>query len=327
MLPFEIDLQKLYANPEYFEGLALKIYEYQAKSNPVYARFLELTGRSGLLPSRLPEIPFLPVALFKKHTIKTGYWSPEAVFKSSGTSGLERSTHYIHSLKAYHSLARMIFESSFGALTQYKIVALLPNYQANPQSSLISMVEAFGDYSGREVEYFGLEFEKLARYIEAHASSGDPSQLLLFSVSFALEQLAFQFPIDLSRLLVIETGGMKGLKSEGSKAQFLELIRQKLHIIQLYSEYGMTELQSQAYADPELFSPPHSMRMLARSVEDPFMVQESGRGCANIIDLGNFSTCSFIATDDLVEIEAGGRFRLMGRLQGSDLRGCNLLFS
>lgn len=327
MNAFESELQRLASNPELFESLAFQVFEWQAKSNPVYARFLELTNRAGQKPESLAEIPFLPISFFKSQKVVSGNWTPEAMFKSSGTTGQKRSTNYIASLKGYHELAKSIFEHKFGPLSQYKILALLPNYQANPHSSLISMVEAFGRLSGNGVDFYGLNFEKLAQDIEAHKKSGSSQKLLLFSVSFALEQMAMSQPLDLSALLVIETGGMKGLKTEGSKEQFLNLISQKLKIAELYSEYGMTELQSQAYADPLLFTTPYSMKVMARSLDDPFAVASSGRGCANVIDLGNYTTCSFIATDDLVEIDAEGRFQLMGRLQGADLRGCNLLFS
>ncbi len=306
-----------------FTSVAFQIFEFQYNYNPVYQRFVNLLPKKISQIQTLEEIPFLPISFFKIFEIKAGNWNPEAIFTSSGTTGILPSQHNIQSLSFYHQLAISLFEKQFGPLSQFKIIALLPNYQENPNSSLISMVRAFGLHSGEEAVFLGLGFHSLQA--ELHKSQN--RKVLIISVSYALMQLAEKNPMDLSPYLVLETGGMKGFRKEMPKQEIIDIIHKKLNINKLYSEYGMTELQSQAYAKPLEFENPISLRAFVRQMEDPFDVRQKGRGLANIIDLGNVFTCSFIATDDLIEISENGNFQILGRALGAELRGCNLLFA
>jgi hypothetical protein len=309
-----------------FNQLALEIFRFQYQHNLVYQEFVKRIGKTPDQVKSLEQVPFLPISFFKTKEIKTGNWLAETYFLSSGTSGQSRSRHLIKSLNWYHKVSLFLFERQFGNLNSYIILAMLPTYLENPHSSLISMVNNLGNFSSEKVCFLGLDFKKLKNQLQKATDSG--KKLLLFTVSYALGKLAEESPLDLSDCLFIETGGMKGLGPDLPKEALLEKFRKTLKIKHLFSEYGMTELQSQAYAKPLLFhSQDSSLRVLQRQMEDPFHVQTQGRGLANIIDLANIFTCSFIATDDLVEVRPSGEFKILGRAQGAELRGCNLLFA
>jgi len=322
---FTSQVKNLFEDQDGFEKLALEIFRFQALHNPTYKEFIEHLNVDIESVISIHQIPFLPISFFKSREIRTFDWKEEAYFLSSGTTGQIRSRHSILDLDFYHENAVRIFEHQIGNLSQFQIIGLLPTYLENPNSSLISMVLAFGKKTRSKVAFCGLDFEFF--HILLKKARAKSKRILLFSVTYALLKLIEEKPTNLSDCLVIETGGMKGLGTNISKPEIITLFNTHLHIENLYSEYGMTELLSQAYAQPLNFRCNPIMKILVRDTDDPFSVSSFGRGCANIIDLANFSTCSFIASDDLCQVQPSGSFEILGRLEGSDLRGCNLLFA
>jgi len=322
---FAHKVEHLFEDDSQFENLALEIFQFQARHNFTYKKFIQLIGLEPVEINKLNQIPFLPISFFKNKEVKCLDWMPEKIFQSSGTTGQIRSKNQVWSLDFYHRIAASIFESQIGKLVDFQIIGLLPTYLENPDSSLISMVRHFGLRSGSEAIFCGLDFESFHQIL-LKARQGK-KKILFFSVTYALLKLVETHSFDLSDCYVLETGGMKGLGVEMSKAEVIEILQKKLNISHLYSEYGMTELLSQAYANPEKFKNPPTLRVFARDLDDPFQISETGRGAANIIDLANFATCSFIGSDDLCQIESNGEFKISGRMDGSELRGCNLLFS
>lgn len=320
----EIEVLNLKNRPDRFNELALQVFEFQKHFNPVYKRFLQLTRQWERNPQHWSEIPCLPISLFKTQIIKTGTWEPSGYFQSSGTTGQVRSRHNYPELRFYHSLSIQLFENQFGPLANRPLFALLPNYQANPHSSLITMVEALGKRSGTCVLYADMpDFQKkMISKAELH-----PYKPLVFAVTFSLLEWAekgWQFPVPVQ---IIETGGMKGLRRDMARAEILDVLHQAFPNQQIHSEYGMTELFSQAYRTGDVYETGASMRVLSRVPEDPFATaMETGRGLLQVFDLGNLHSCSFIATEDLAQVFSPTRFDILGRLQSAEVRGCNLLF-
>lgn len=307
-----------------FEKQALELFYIQSQYNPVYREFLERTGRGAVKPASLGEIPFLPVRFFRSHTLLTGSARPQVWFASSGTTGQVRSRHPIPSLDFYHRHSRRLFELALGPPEDYRILALLPGYTDNPESSLISMVSHL---SGAGCTFAAPDPERVGQWLENPVPG---KKDLVFGVTFALLQLAnLPVPPDFSNVRVVDTGGMKGLGREMCREEVRDTLRLRLGCPDLWAEYGMTELQSQAYApDGMVYRPAFSLRAMVRPPEDPMgPVQNTGRGALNLIDLANSQTISFLATDDAGEVFADGSFRVAGRVDQSEVRGCNLLFA
>lgn len=312
--------------PETFDELAIEIFQFQAKQNPVYKQFLKFLGKDPSQISKLSEIPFLPISFFKTQAIKSGSWDPEAYFLSSGTTGQVRSQHFIRDLSWYHTVSKQIFTDEVIDLSGTFLIGLLPNYLENPHSSLIEMVRHLAAESKSPIHFCKPETEAFLEVLQAARTSG--RKPVIFSVTYALLHLAEKQAFDLSDCLIIETGGMKGLGVEMAKHEFRKIVHDRFAGPRLVSEYGMTELQSQAYAQDEWYQPGFGMKVFVRQLEDPLGGNHSnGRGGLNIIDLANWSTCSFIATDDIGEIRSDGKFAVFGRADGAEIRGCNLLFA
>lgn len=310
-----------------FETMALSIFRWQAQHNPVYNFYLKSLGASITSISNIQEIPFLPISFFKTHTIKTNDWVAQKVFESSGTSGISISKHSINDVTFYHKHALSIFEKTFGSISGFHIMALLPSYLERNNSSLVSMVQYFIDKTGSKQSGFYLHNLKELYEVLIQLKK-DNKKVVLFGVTFALLDLAEKFEIDLSHVIVIETGGMKGRREEVTREELYDVLRKKLNIDQIYSEYGMTELLSQAYGENAVFNTVNTMKVLIREVSDPFSLAEIGKtGGINVIDLANLHTCSFIETQDLGRLNKDGSFEVLGRFDNSDLRGCNLLIS
>jgi hypothetical protein len=324
----DIHQQILRCAKDEFDALAMQVFRLQAKNNPLYAEYLRLLGIRPSEVSNLAKVPFLPIGFFKTHNLRTGDWQPEAVFSSSGTTGVTTSRHALRSRSFYESISLAGFEHFYGDVSDYCILALLPSYLERPSSSLVEMARFFIERSRRPQSGFFLDdLEKLADRLGHNAQHNIPT--LLIGVSFALLDLAERFPMPLgNNTIIMETGGMKGRRKE--------LIREELHaalcaafkVPSVHSEYGMTELLSQGYSTGKgIFYPSPSMRVYTREINDPFALQAYGRvGVLNVVDLANVDTCSFIATDDLGTLGADGSFQLLGRLDNSDVRGCNLLY-
>ena len=306
-----------------FEQLALEAYEYQIKHCKIYGDYVRLLNRPD--PKSLNEIPFLPIEFFKQHAILSDTFdNAAAIFKSSGTGGDARSTHYVADLNVYKKSFSLAYRQAIGPPENQVILALLPNYISQGDSSLVFMVNELISQSANSLSQFllgDLPTLKTA-YLEAISLGKVP---VIIGVSYALLDLAAHGE-DLSQAIVIETGGMKGRREELSKAELHSVLKEKLNLSSVYSEYGMTELLSQAYSKQDgVFHCPPWMKVLIRDVYDPFQFQENGkRGGVNIIDLANIYSCSFIATQDMGRLVEEG-FVLEGRIEMADLRGCNLL--
>ncbi len=311
-----------------FEELALQVFQYQAKLNPVYRRFLKLLGRSPAQVQTPSEIPFLPIELFKTKQIKTGRWQEECVFTSSGTTGTTPSRHFLRTADFYRRHALRSFELFYGPIQQYTILALLPSYLERKNSSLVFMVQHFIEQSKKQQSGFFLnEYEGLRQTIEDLQNNGQ--SILLIGVTFALLEFAEQHPMQLNdkQFILMETGGMKGRGPEYTRAEVHEKLKRAFGLRQIHSEYGMTELLSQAYSKGKgLFKCPPQLRIRIRDLRDPFAERQTGHsGGINIIDLANLDSCSFIATQDIGLRHKDSTFEVLGRSDDSELRGCNLM--
>jgi len=319
---------------QHFLPLALDIFHYQATNNPLYAQFLDLLGIKQAQVQRLEHIPFLPIELFKKYKIQTGHWDPTLVFTSSGTTGSATSHHLLRDRTFYRENARRAFEHFYGKLDHQVILALLPAYLEREGSSLIFMVEDFIEQSDPEQGGFFLynEADLLARIAAIQARNQTLAaplrkQIIVLGVSFALLDLAENHPGTLADVIIMETGGMKGRRAELTRPELHEVLGKAFGQENIHSEYGMTELLSQAYSPGKgVFYPAPTMRVLTREITDPLALTTTARsGVMNIIDLANLDTISFIATEDIGKVYADGSFEILGRLDAGDVRGCNLL--
>jgi len=309
-----------------FEQTALAVFRYQAVNNPLYARFLELLSVDIAQLNRLESIPFLPISLFKTHTIKTGIWPSLLIFRSSGTTGQVNSQHHLRDKSWYRQISLEAFEECYGDVKDYCVLALLPSYLERGGSSLVFMVQEFINESIYPSSGFFLNHQdKLSEILQANKLASIPT--LLIGVSFALLDFAEDKPQDLSHCIIMETGGMKGRRKEMTRTELHRILGEAFHSKQIHSEYGMTELLSQSYSKGQgVFHPAPTKRLLCREVTDPFQIVAPGRsGVLNIIDLGNLDTCSFIATDDMGRVYADGSFEVLGRMDGSEMRGCSLM--
>jgi phenylacetate-coenzyme A ligase PaaK-like adenylate-forming protein len=321
---FDSDLYRV--NDQNFNELALSLFYFQAKHNPVYSSFLEALGVNPRSVKELVDIPFLPISFFKNHRVRTGDWPVDTVFTSSGTTGITTSTHEVANLNFYLEHAERTFEYFFGKLTDYHFLALLPSYLERKNSSLVAMMDHFikrsqSPYSG----FFLKETDKLIDDLNTLRS--DSRKTILWGVTFALLDLAEGNDLDLSHCLVFETGGMKGRRKEIIRSQLHAQLRKEFNIPAVYSEYGMTELLSQAYTHGQsTFSCPPWLKILGREVTDPMrkglLSEVSG---VNVVDLANWHSVAFIETEDLGKVYEDGTFEILGRFDNSDLRGCNLL--
>lgn len=302
--------------PLEFEKRALEAFAFQFNQNDVYRQYCLSLGKTPEEVIGLTDIPFLPIEFFKSHVITSTKKTPETIFLSSGTTSTQRSKHYIPDLTFYHQVARHSFEKLFGPLSERTIVALLPSYLENGDSSLISMVDHFMKHAA-----------KGSRYMRSDEKKSLPAPTypkILFGVSHALLDVeTIQEPPD---TLIIETGGMKGRKKEITREELHQEIMQKTNLGTLWSEYGMTELHSQAYGESGFFRFPEWARVFTRDMNDPFSYTSPNKsGGLNIIDLANIETCCFIETKDIGKINGDGTFQVLGRMDNSDVRGCNQL--
>ncbi len=281
------------------------------------------------------QVPFLPVSFFKTHKIITAPGddnlnmsdkdNADLIFKSSGTTGETPSRHYIHDARIYEKSLLNGFNQFYGAPDQYAILALLPSYLERKNASLVHMAKTLMEQSGHPDNGFYInEWEQLNHTLGRLKQKGQKT--LLLGVTFALLDFAAAYPMKLKHTIVMETGGMKGRREELTRSEVHNILKQQFDLEHIHSEYGMTELLSQAYARAEgIFGSTNTMKVLVRDINDPLDVNESGTGCINIIDLANIHSCSFIATDDIGTIAPDGTFEVLGRMDHSALRGCSLM--
>jgi hypothetical protein len=308
-----------------FNSTALELFKYQYLENGLYRNFSDQFQKTPETTKELKQIPFLPVSFFKTEQVKAGDFIPELIFESSGTTGTNPARHFVMQLGLYRESFVKGFEIFYGDISGYCVLGLLPGYLERTGSSLVWMVNEMIRISGHDESGFYLyDFENLHRVLLRLEKN--KQRTLLIGVSFALLDFAEKFPMKLSHTIVMETGGMKGRREEITRVELHNLLREKLGVSMIHSEYGMTELLSQAYSSGVgIYKPVPWMKVLVRDEDDPLSLHEFGEGLLNIIDLANRDSCAFIATDDVVRIYENGNFEVLGRMDNSDIRGCSLL--
>jgi hypothetical protein len=311
------------ATEDEFNEVALSVFNFQFKKNSFYRKYAELIDKTS--PKTYSEIPFLPINFFKQHDIINDNKKAELIFKSSGTGNSIRSKHLVANKMMYERSFKTNYCKQIGNPENQTILALLPNYVEQGNSSLVYMVNELIALSKNGDSRFILNDTKSV-YKSYHNAKKLGKQLVIFGVAYALLDLA-ALKIDLSDAIIIETGGMKGKRKEMSKHELHQQISLGLNVSQVKSEYGMTELLSQAYSqDTQIrFSCPNWMKVMIHSTTDPFhYVMEGKTGGINVIDLANLYSCSFIETQDLGRTY-GDQFEIMGRFDYAEIRGCNLM--
>lgn len=309
-----------------FETEALKIFRQQAKNNKVYKQFLDLLKIDPAIIDKVDNIPFLPVEFFKSHKILSCSDEVERIFSSSGTTGAVQSQHFVTDLRIYEESFSRGFEYFYGSIEDYTILALLPGYLERQGSSLIYMVDHLIKASASKDSGFYLnELHELSELLTKLDSKGE--KVLLIGVTYALLDLIERQKFKLKNTIVMETGGMKGKRKELIRSELHEVLSEGFGLDNIHSEYGMTELLSQAYSlGGGVFETPPWMKIFIRDTEDPFHTLDNGRtGGINIVDLANVNSCSFIATQDLGRKISEHKFEILGRFDHSDIRGCNLM--
>ncbi|MBA4744969.1 MAG: acyl transferase [Muricauda sp.] len=324
----QIDTHRIFNinNADEFEKVALDIFKFQYENNKVYRDFCIHLKKSPKNVSSSSEIPFLPISFFKTHRIVSTQKEPQTIFTSSGTTQSTTSKHLVPDIKLYEESFLEAFELFYGKPEKFCILALLPSYLEREGSSLIYMINSLVEKSEHPSSGFYLHnLEELHQKLQELEQKG--TKTLLIGVSFALLDLAEQFPTTLKNTIVMETGGMKGRRKELIREELHYILKKGLGVDKIHSEYGMTELLSQGYSKGNgIFQTPPWMKIITRDTEDPLTIQPNGKtGGINVIDLANIYSCSFIATQDLGKTRPNGTFEVLGRFDNSDIRGCNLM--
>ncbi|MDF1698160.1 MAG: acyl transferase [Saprospiraceae bacterium] len=309
-----------------FERVAIQVFHYQYQHNAIYRSWVD---NLQVVPSEvttLNYIPFLPISAFKSHKLHCELKEEMVIFTSSGTSGSTPSSHYVFDLDLYLQNAQRIFESFYGPVKEYCFLALLPSYLERSGSSLIAMVDHFIQQSEyKESGFYLYNHDELKSTLEHCKRQSIPT--VLFGVSFALLDFIEEHALSFPELLIIETGGMKGRKKEITRQQLHDQISNGFGVDQVHSEYGMTELFSQAYSKGDgVFYVGSTMHVVVKEITDPLTIAKNGAtGIVNVIDLANIDSCAFIETQDLGRSYADGSFEILGRMDVSEIRGCNLM--
>lgn len=311
------------------EAAAIRLFQHQAEHCPPYREYLAALRCQPAQVQQVEDIPFLPIEFFKTHEVRTAgaEWVPQELFLSSGTTQQQRSHHYVRDPHLYRQHAARIFEQYYGPLTGWTVLALLPSYLEQGQSSLVAMVDYFAQVSGQQQPAFFLHDHAALLAALREAKQDASRRVLLIGVSYALLDLAAEYAGDpaLLDLTVLETGGMKGRRREMIREELHAELRQAFGPVGIHSEYGMTELLGQAYSFGDgCFHAPPQLQVLLRDPSDPFSVSATRlSGAINVIDLANVDSCAFIETKDLARMHPDGSFEVLGRLDNSDIRGCN----
>lgn len=309
-----------------FNSIALAFFRFQFEGNEIYRKYSTLLGRTPEKVTDYTQIPFLPVEFFKSHKVVSGASAPQKVFLSSGTTGADRSRHLVTDLSVYDESLEKGFEIFYGSPETFTIFALTPDPLQNPDSSLIYMISKWTGRSRSNESGFYLERQELlAKKLSRPSFPGE--KRLLIGLSFAMVDFAEKFPMAIPDVIIMETGGMKGRRKEMIREELHAFLMERFRSEKIHSEYGMTELLSQAYSNGDgRFMTPPWMKVLVRDTSDPLSLLSIGKtGGINIIDLANHNSCSFLALQDLGRINEDGTFEVLGRFDFSDLRGCNLM--
>jgi Acyl-protein synthetase, LuxE len=329
-----IDLEKrIFAAPgNNFNELAIELFHFQYQSNPIYRKFCDTLHIEADKVHAIERIPFLPIRFFKSHQITSTGFEPEIIFESSGTTASINSKHFVKNVNLYKKSFTKGFEKFYGHVKDKCILGLLPSYLERKNSSLVMMVDELIQQSNNNLSGFYLyDYDKLHSTILHNEILKQPT--ILIGVTYALLDFAEKYPMQLRNTIVMETGGMKGRREEMTRQQVHSALQKKLGVSLVHSEYGMTELLSQAYSKGDgIFHCPAWMKILIREEDDPFKVYPAGAvkqkpitGALNIIDLANIYSCSFIATDDIGRLNNNESFEVLGRIDNSDVRGCSLM--
>ena len=328
----ELREQVMGLNGTGFTEAALAVFHFQYDNNKIYRSYCDILETVPAEIRTVEQIPFLPISFFKTHDICSGDFKEELHFESSGTTGSVNSRHFVKDKTLYEESFIKTFRQFYGDETKFCIIGLLPSYLERSRSSLVYMVQELIKRSGHANSGFYLhDHEKLRTVLKENETAGQ--RTVLIGVTYALLDLAEDHPLPLRNTIIMETGGMKGRREELSRKEVHEILCSQFGLKQIHSEYGMTELLSQAYSSGSgIFYCPPWMKILLRSEDDPFEVFSNASenkprsGAINIIDLANLYSCSFIATDDMGMLHADGSFEVTGRLDNSDLRGCSLMY-
>lgn len=321
--------EKIFSDEKFnFEEIALSLFEFQYFNNPIYRQFTDYLHIDFKKVQSISQIPFLPIDFFKTHSVITQNASIEKIFESSGTTGQITSKHLVADVSLYEQSFINGFDLFYGKATDWIILALLPSYLERNTSSLVYMVDDLIKKTNSEHSGFYLNnLQELAEKIVYLKENRNNKKILLIGVTFALLDFAEQFPMNLSEVVIMETGGMKGRRKEMMREEVHAILKQNFNVFHIHSEYGMTELLSQGYSAGEgIFKTPPWLKILKRDIYNPLQVSANiGRGALNVIDLANIYSCAFIATQDLVNITSDTTFEIIGRTDNSDIRGCNLM--
>jgi hypothetical protein len=315
--------------PATFANFAILVFNYQYQHNFVYRAYCNFLGINPEAVTTLAQIPFLPISFFKTHNVVASTARPQVIFKSSGTTGANTSQHLVIDAALYTQSFLATFNQFYGHATNYCIVGLLPNYIQNGNSSLIYMVQHLVQQSNHPNSGFYLNnHTQLYQLLQQNEAA--QQKTILFGVTFALLDFAEQHQLQLQHTTIIETGGMKGRRTELTRNQVHQALQQAFGRAPIHSEYGMTELLSQAYAtDNGIFTTPNWLQIFLRPQDDPLQtltqVTQPTNGLINLVDFANLNSCSFIATDDVATLYPNGSFAVLGRRDNSDIRGCSLM--
>lgn len=328
--PYQPAIERIFDfNISEFDTKALEIFAFQYTHNAVYRRFCDLLRRNPSTVKTISQIPFLPVSFFKTHPIQSTHFTPEVIFESSGTTQTISSRHYVKDVSIYTKSFLKGFAHFYGNPNEWCIIGLLPSYLERQHSSLVMMADELIRQSQHECSGFYLyEHQRLAEQITRLEQQGQKT--LLIGVTFALLDFAEKYPVPMKHTVVMETGGMKGRKTEMTRQEVHARLKEAFQLSAIHSEYGMTELLSQAYSKENgIFRTPPWMRILIRNEDDPLeMLHPNANrltGVVNIVDFANVYSCSFIATDDAGRLFSDGSFEILGRIDNSDIRGCSLM--
>ena len=313
-------------NKQEFKALSLAVFKHQFKNNKVYRSFCDLLFVHPSSISTIEEIPFLPIQFFKSREVLSSLAEVQEIFTSSGTTGSITSKHLVTDITLYKESYLKGFTHFYGNIEEYTILALLPNYLEREGSSLVFMVADLIQKSKKPESGFYLDnMQELAKKLIELDKTGQKT--LLIGVSFALLNLIEMQQFNLKNTIIMETGGMKGRRKELVREELHAILKNGFGVTEIHSEYGMTELLSQGYSKGNgVFETPPWMKILTRDTEDALSINASGKnGGINVIDLANYNSCSFIATQDLGKVHENGTFEIIGRFDNSDIRGCNLM--
>ena len=309
-----------------FESIAIQLFHHQYENNVLYHQYCDALHIDSGKVTQMTEIPFLPISFFKTHEVKTGSWAENAlVFESSATTGNVTSKHFVKDAALYKSSLLKGFYEFYGAPEDHVFLALLPSYLERKNASLVYMARHLMEVSGHAENGFYInEWQLLKGKLQQLIARNQ--KVILLGVTFALLDFATAYPLPLHNVIVMETGGMKGRHEECTRQQVHDFLKKQWSLNTIHSEYGMTELLSQAYAtDNGLYRASSTMRAFVRDINDPLDVKETGTGCMNIIDIANIDSCCFIATEDIGIIHNNKTFEILGRMDHTALRGCSLM--